>query len=63
MGRMAAGNACDGHSNGICRVWSMKMREVGPKIRTAGMALALVALVGGCASIRDHRGYFSADGL
>jgi outer membrane protein assembly factor BamE (lipoprotein component of BamABCDE complex) len=35
----------------------MKMREVGPKIRTAGMALALVALVGGCASIRDHRGY------
>ncbi|MFC0204447.1 outer membrane protein assembly factor BamE [Novosphingobium soli] len=33
------------------------MRKVGLKVRTAGMALALVALVGGCTSIRDHRGY------
>lgn len=33
------------------------MREVGLKIRAAGMAVALVALLGGCTSIRDHRGY------
>ncbi|SFG35101.1 Beta-barrel assembly machine subunit BamE [Novosphingobium sp. CF614] len=33
------------------------MREVGLKIRMAGMAAALAALVGGCSSIRDHRGY------
>ncbi|HUD30794.1 MAG TPA: outer membrane protein assembly factor BamE [Novosphingobium sp.] len=38
------------------------MRKVGlkagtAKIVTAGAALALVALAGGCTSIRDHRGY------
>lgn len=33
------------------------MRKVGLKVRTAGIALALAALVGGCTSIRDHRGY------
>lgn len=33
------------------------MRKAGHKIRTAGLALALAALVGGCSSIRDHRGY------
>lgn len=33
------------------------MRKVGLKLRTAGIALALVALAGGCTSIRDHRGY------
>lgn len=33
------------------------MRKVGPKIRAAGIALALAALAGGCSSIRDHRGY------
>lgn len=33
------------------------MRKAGLKIRTAGFALALAALAGGCSSIRDHRGY------
>jgi outer membrane protein assembly factor BamE (lipoprotein component of BamABCDE complex) len=38
------------------------MRKVGlnvgtAKVGMAGMALALVVLVGGCSSIRDHRGY------
>src|SRR3546814_12039866 len=51
----ASGPRCG--SGDIRRVWSMKMRKVGLKIRTAGMVLALSALVAGCASIRDHRGY------
>jgi outer membrane protein assembly factor BamE (lipoprotein component of BamABCDE complex) len=33
------------------------MRKVGLKAGTAGMALVLVTLMGGCTSIRDHRGY------
>lgn len=33
------------------------MREVGLKVRAAGMVLALAVSVGGCSSIRDHRGY------
>lgn len=33
------------------------MRKVGPKIRTAGMVVALAAMAAGCSSIRDHRGY------
>lgn len=37
--------------------WSVKMRKVGLKVGAAGLVLALAALAGGCASIRDHRGY------
>lgn len=33
------------------------MRKVGLKVVAAGAALALGALLGGCTSIRDHRGY------
>lgn len=33
------------------------MRKVGLKVAAAGMVLAAAALVGGCTSIRDHRGY------
>ncbi|KQM19066.1 outer membrane protein assembly factor BamE [Novosphingobium sp. Leaf2] len=33
------------------------MRKVGIKVKTAAVALALAASVGGCTSIRDHRGY------
>lgn len=33
------------------------MRSSGPKAKAAGVMLALVALTGGCTSIRDHRGY------
>lgn len=33
------------------------MRKVGLKVAAAGVALAVAALVGGCTSIRDHRGY------
>jgi outer membrane protein assembly factor BamE (lipoprotein component of BamABCDE complex) len=37
--------------------WSVKMRSFGPKIAAAGLVAALVALAGGCTSIKDHRGY------
>lgn len=33
------------------------MRKVGLKVAAAGIALAVATLVGGCTSIRDHRGY------
>jgi len=33
------------------------MRKVGLKVAAAGFALAVATLVGGCSSIRDHRGY------
>lgn len=33
------------------------MRESGLKAGAAGMVLTLAVLVGGCASIKDHRGY------
>ncbi|PNU03306.1 outer membrane protein assembly factor BamE [Novosphingobium guangzhouense] len=33
------------------------MRKVGLKVAAAGIALAVATLVGGCSSIRDHRGY------
>lgn len=33
------------------------MRKVGLKVAAAGFALAVATLVGGCTSIRDHRGY------
>jgi len=33
------------------------MRESGLKAGAAGMVLALAVMVGGCASIKDHRGY------
>lgn len=33
------------------------MRMNGHKVRLAGMALGLAVLVGGCTSIKDHRGY------
>lgn len=33
------------------------MRKVGLKVVAAGFALAAATLVGGCTSIRDHRGY------
>lgn len=33
------------------------MRKVGLKVVAAGTALAVAALLGGCTSIRDHRGY------
>ncbi|MGF7156504.1 outer membrane protein assembly factor BamE [Novosphingobium gossypii] len=33
------------------------MRKVGLKVAAAGLALAVAGLVGGCTSIRDHRGY------
>lgn len=33
------------------------MRKVGLKVAAAGVALTVAALVGGCTSIRDHRGY------
>ncbi|MEE4454479.1 outer membrane protein assembly factor BamE [Novosphingobium resinovorum] len=33
------------------------MRKVGLKVAAAGFVLAVATLVGGCTSIRDHRGY------
>lgn len=33
------------------------MRKVGLKVAAAGLALSVAAMVGGCTSIRDHRGY------
>lgn len=33
------------------------MCDGGLKVRTAGVVLALSMLIGGCTSIRDHRGY------
>lgn len=33
------------------------MRKVGLKVAAAGTTLAVAALLGGCTSIRDHRGY------
>lgn len=33
------------------------MRRTGPRALVAGAALAVALLAGGCASIRDHRGY------
>lgn len=33
------------------------MRNAGPKLKMAVLSAALVAALGGCASIKDHRGY------
>ena len=37
--------------------WSGKMRVIGQKALLTAASLGLVALVGGCSSITDHRGY------